>query len=85
MKNVPKEYEHITSFGEFYEFIIINFGIHCKTCGKDFINFSKGEIQDLYDAWNEYGLIERPDLAYNISIQNLKATVKEMVKDEDTE
>lgn len=66
--NVPDEFKIIKEFGQFYDRVIIDFGNECVKSKYPFINFDGHQMQLLYEAWEEYGVINRPDIAYNITM-----------------
>ena len=85
VNELPEEFKSITNFGVFYEMICINFGLYCKENDDTFINFDKNQIQIIYNAWIEYGLINRPEIGYNIAFQALKEYIQDLTSQKESE
>ena len=81
INELPEEFKSITSFGMFYEMICINYGMYCLDNDDTFVNFDKNMMEIIYNAWIEYGLIQRPEIAYNVSIQALRDYHQNLTKE----
>ena len=79
--DIPEQFKDVKSFGDFYEMVIINFGVYCKDKETPFINLDKTQMDLLFDAWIDYGLIQRPEIAYNVSIQALRDYHQNLTKE----
>ncbi len=77
--NILAEEKEVLTFGKFYEELIITFGVFCKKQKIDnFINFTKAEMNIVYDAWCQFNIkMNKPEIAYNSAMMGLKALYPE--------